>query len=782
MSQIYNPVEISHAGLVASLTGDVGGAIVPVGGNIDVLGGVNITTTGTAGTITIDLVATIAVALGGTGGTTHAIHGVLVGQAGAAIASTVAGTTGNVLTGVTGADPAWAQVDLTSMVTGILPVPNGGTGLSTILDHGVMVGSGVGAVTPLVVGTDGQVLVGDSANDPVFATLGSTLGTVQYDLGAGTLALDVQTAQSFSGFASWDGAGPYFDDTVLGDFEVSESGVGYIRGQRVTWAAPQTETGMTAGNTYLIYIDDTGTIGKTTVYNMATFRDYIVLFECMRDSTAGTNLQVTVKENHPYQVPWETSVYLHDVIGVAFTANGGGANIIIDGTQKIAISGADELEDHGLETDIPDSGGTGVTWHQYFTLVSGKWSQNSSTDTFIGEYNNAGTATALGGNKFCVYTLYASKDNINTTTPVYFAVLDTAQYNTSNACQAAINNGLTAIATSELAKLEMGRLGHIVYGEAADAIVDVLIDKETIGTGGTSAGTNQASLVLTDVTNFDGWLSAANTSVQSALETLDDTGGTATDNAVILGRGVGVPFAATAVGTTNNVLTGVTGNDPAWAQVALASMVTGTLPVGNGGTGAVTFTDGGLLVGATTGPIEALAVGGTGTILTGVAGANPTWTTATYPATATKGDIISASAANVFTAITAGTDDHVLVANGAGEVSTYQYSHALPITIADKADTYALVEGDEGKMITMSKATAQTLTVPKDATNDLPIGSQILVMQLGAGALTIAAEDGTIVLRYDAALTLVLNAQYAVAALVKIAANLWVVGGNLTPA
>ena len=612
---------------IMTLTGDIGAAVGPLLGNVDILGGVNITTTGTPNTITIDLVATIGVPLGGTGLTTITDHGVMVGSGVGAVTPLAVGATGeallgvtgadptwgaidltttitgilpvpnggtglntitdhavmlgsgvgivtplgvgatgNVLTAVTGADPAWAQVDLASMVTGILPVPNGGTGLNTITDHGVMIGSGVGNVTPLAVGTNGQTLLGSTGADPVFATLGSTLSTIQYTTGAGTLALDCQVAQALSGFASWDGAGPYFDDTVLGDFEVSESGVGYVRGERVTWTAPQTETGMTAGNTYYIYIDDTGTIGKTTTYDMALFRDNIVLFECMRDSTAGTNLQVTVKENHPYTVPWETSVYLHDTIGTALTAHGGGANIILDGTQKIAISGADELEDHGLETDIPDSGGTGVTWKQYFTLGSGKWAQNSSTDTFVGEYNNAGTATALGGNKFGVYKLYVSKDNINVTTPTYFAVLHTAQFNNLVSAQVAIANGTIASISGELAELEMGRLGYIIFAESSTSIVDVIIDKETVGTGGTTAGTNQASLVLTNVTNFDGILSAADTTVQASLETIDDWGGGADDNAILIGRGVNTPIDALAVGATGETIMGNTGADPSWTS------------------------------------------------------------------------------------------------------------------------------------------------------------------------------------------------------------------------
>jgi hypothetical protein len=66
----------------------------------------------------------------------------------------------------------------------------GGTGLITITDHSVMVGSGTGAITPIAVGTDGQVLLGSSAADPVFATLTSTGGTITFTPGAGTLNLE----------------------------------------------------------------------------------------------------------------------------------------------------------------------------------------------------------------------------------------------------------------------------------------------------------------------------------------------------------------------------------------------------------------------------------------------------------------------------------------------------------------------------------------------------------------------------------------------------------------
>lgn len=71
-----------------------------------------------------------------------------------------------------------------------IPVSDGGTGASTLTDHGVLVGSGTSAVDALTVGTDGQVLLGATGADPAFATLTSTGGTITFTPGTNTLNLE----------------------------------------------------------------------------------------------------------------------------------------------------------------------------------------------------------------------------------------------------------------------------------------------------------------------------------------------------------------------------------------------------------------------------------------------------------------------------------------------------------------------------------------------------------------------------------------------------------------
>jgi hypothetical protein len=52
----------------------------------------------------------------------------------------------------------------------ILTVPNGGTGRATLTNHGVLVGAATTAITQLTAGTTGQLLVGATGADPAFGT------------------------------------------------------------------------------------------------------------------------------------------------------------------------------------------------------------------------------------------------------------------------------------------------------------------------------------------------------------------------------------------------------------------------------------------------------------------------------------------------------------------------------------------------------------------------------------------------------------------------------------
>ena len=69
-------------------------------------------------------------------------------------------------------------------ISGTLDVSSGGTGLATIADGAVMLGSGTSAVTPLAVTTNGAILIGDGTTDPTtYNAFSSSTGTL--NVGAG---------------------------------------------------------------------------------------------------------------------------------------------------------------------------------------------------------------------------------------------------------------------------------------------------------------------------------------------------------------------------------------------------------------------------------------------------------------------------------------------------------------------------------------------------------------------------------------------------------------------
>ena len=117
----------------------------------------------------------------------------------------------------------------------------------------------------------------------------------------------------------------------------------------------------------------------------------------------------------------------------------------------------------------------------------------------------------------------------------------------------------------------------------------------------------------------------------------------------------------------------------------------------------------------------------------------------------------------------------------ASQVLTAAEQNALATAmIAINAQTgasYTTVLTDDGKLITVSNASANTLTIPPNSSVAYGIGTQINIAQLGAGTVTITAGSG--VTLNSAGAKLKTDAQYAVATCVKTDTNTWFVVGNL---
>lgn len=90
---------------------------------------------------------------------------------------------------------------------------------------------------------------------------------------------------------------------------------------------------------------------------------------------------------------------------------------------------------------------------------------------------------------------------------------------------------------------------------------------------------------------------------------------------------------------------------------------------------------------------------------------------------------------------------------------------------------YTLVLGDRGKVVEMNNGSANTVTIPLNADAAFPTGTQITIIQLGAGQTTIAGAAGVTLNALGGALKL--SARYAAASLYKRGTNEWLAFGSL---
>ena len=98
---------------------------------------------------------------------------------------------------------------------------------------------------------------------------------------------------------------------------------------------------------------------------------------------------------------------------------------------------------------------------------------------------------------------------------------------------------------------------------------------------------------------------------------------------------------------------------------------------------------------------------------------------------------------------------------------------------AQTGTSYTLVLTDAGKQVTMTNASASTLTIPPNSSVAFATGVRIIVIQLGAGAVTLTAGAGVTVSTQASSLAM---AQYQVATLIKQATNTWIahLGGSVS--
>ncbi len=94
--------------------------------------------------------------------------------------------------------------------------------------------------------------------------------------------------------------------------------------------------------------------------------------------------------------------------------------------------------------------------------------------------------------------------------------------------------------------------------------------------------------------------------------------------------------------------------------------------------------------------------------------------------------------------------------------------------------TYTFVLADNGKLVTLSNASAITATVPTNASVAYATGAIINIQQIGAGQVTIVGDTGVTITSTGAtATTPKTRAQYSAASIIKTGTDSWTVIGDI---
>jgi hypothetical protein len=165
------------------------------------------------------------------------------------------------------------------------------------------------------------------------------------------------------------------------------------------------------------------------------------------------------------------------------------------------------------------------------------------------------------------------------------------------------------------------------------------------------------------------------------------------------------------------------------------------------------------------------------------------WNSLAYVATGALGTVTSITAGTGLsggTITTTGTiaiDSTVATLTGTQTLTNKTLTDPK-INLAFDAETasYTAVLANNGQVVTMDNASPNTFSIPTNASVAFPIGTQINVLQIGAGQTTIqAVTSGTTTIQSTGASAAApkLRARYSAATCLKAATDTWYVFGDI---
>jgi hypothetical protein len=460
---------------------------------------------------------------------------------------------GQILTATSGTAATW-QTPSVASVSGVLPVSNGGTGVSTLTSGNVLVGNGTGVVITnkaapngnFVGDIDTQTLTHKTLTDPsnTITANGLFTTTTTVNTAAATAPSTGQILTATSNTtATWQTPSV---STVAGVLPVANGGTGV--------------SSLTVGN--VLVGNGTGAVQTTKAAPSSSFVG-------TSDSQNLTNKTIT----DPSNTITSTGLFAGSV-----TVNVSGSTVPTTGQVLAATSSTAAT---WQTPTVTASNITGV-----LPVTNGGTGQSTYTKEGIVYYDGTelnSTAAGTAGQVLICTGSTTAPSFITPTAGTGLTVTSNAtthQYSLS--APVSVANGGTGVSTLTS--------GNVLVGNGASAV-----QTTKVAPTGAFVGTTDTQ-TLTNKTITDAGSTVTSTGLFSATTTVNTSASTAP--------------------TTGQVLTATSSTAATWQTLSVnASNISGILPVTNGGTGTSTLTSGNVLIGNGTGAVQTTKAAPTGTFV-----------------------------------------------------------------------------------------------------------------------------------------------------------------------
>lgn len=124
------------------------------------------------------------------------------------------------------------------------------------------------------------------------------------------------------------------------------------------------------------------------------------------------------------------------------------------------------------------------------------------------------------------------------------------------------------------------------------------------------------------------------------------------------------------------------------------------------------------------------------------------------------------------------TETRLLDVDGAGNVGVAAQPPSAFVIVTDVTTARVLSAGDRDAYVRMNNASANTVTLPPNASVAMAIGTRVWIEQAGAGRTTLVAGAGVTLRQSASTATLYCRAQYSQVWATKVGTDEWVLAGD----